>query len=218
MKWPPIDNPYYCDDYACIIHADCRDILPLLEPVDCVLTDPPYGINWHPRVNHIGKNQLWHDHERPDLSQIVSSAPMSIIWGGNYFADSLPPSGAWLCWVKRPIHVDFSEDARTYATIELAWTNCSTKAAFKCIVWDGGKRQGHPQNRSFCHPSQKPIELMTWCIKKSGAANSILDPFMGSGTTLVAAKNLRRKAIGIELEEKYCAIAVKRLAQEVLPL
>jgi DNA modification methylase len=77
-------------------------------------------------------------------------------------------------------------------------------------------KTGIPQKHN--HPTEKPLSLMYWCVTKAKSAGLILDPFMGSGTTLVAAKQLHRKAIGIEIEEKYCEIAVKRLGQGVLPI
>jgi DNA modification methylase len=83
--------------------------------------------------------------------------------------------------------------------------------------WDGGMRSGDLSNRHFSHPAQKPLELMAWCISECpDQPQTILDPFMGSGTTLRAAKDLGRKAIGIEIEERYCEIAAKRMEQEIL--
>jgi len=92
---------------------------------------------------------------------------------------------------------------------EMAWSNFGCKTRVKSHVWDGGKRQGVPENRTFCHPSQKPIEVMEWCV--SYAEGTILDPFMGSGTTGVACANLGRKFIGIEIEPKYFDIACERI-------
>ena len=95
----------------------------------------------------------------------------------------------------------------------MAWTNFSRKSIKKVVIpWNGliGKED------SRAHPTQKPLKLMTWCIVHAPKAQTILDPFMGSGTTLVAAKNLGRRCIGIELEQKYCDIAIQRLAQDVL--
>jgi site-specific DNA-methyltransferase (adenine-specific)/modification methylase len=110
--------------------------------------------------------------------------------------------------VKRPIDCDFSNDGRTYATTEIAWSNWG-KARFIAHVWDGGMRAGELQNREFCHPSQKPVEVMRWCIPSD--ARSVLDPYMGSGTTGVACANLGRKFIGIEIERKYFDIACERI-------
>ena len=207
-------TPYYQDEWCQIFHGDCREILPELPKVDLVLTDPPYGIGWRPRANHTGEDHVWKDDTPFRPGEWLSIGTRHCFWGAQYFAHLLPPSESWLTWVKRPIDFDFSNDSRTYATVELAWTDFGCKAAFHAQVWDGGMRAGDVSNRSFCHPSQKPVELMRWMVGKAGDG-TILDPFMGSGTTLRAAKDLNRRAIGIEIEEKYCAIAAKRLEQEV---
>jgi DNA modification methylase len=211
-------RPYYLDERSgiAIIHGDCREVLPALAlPADAlVATDPPYGIGWQPRVNNL--DSPWKDDERPDV-RFVLVGRHHCIWGGNYFADHLPVSESWLIWLKRP--AGFDADPRTYATCELAWTDYGGKPRTRTHVWDGGKRAGEGDNRTFCHPAQKPIEVMRWCILCAPIeAKLVLDPFMGSGTTLRAAKDLGRRAIGIEIEERYCEIAARRLSQEVLAL
>jgi DNA modification methylase len=205
-------KPYYERGGITIYHGDCREILPQLEPVDLVLTDPPYGIGWVPRINH--QDAPWKDSDRGDVSLV--SGRSNCIWGGNYFTDVLPPSESWLVWIKRPIGVGFEEHEKSFSPMEMAWTDYGGKPRIRVHVWDGGKRAGDADNRTFCHPAQKPLELMRWCIELAPYNQTILDPFMGSGTTLRAAKDLGRKAIGIEIEERYCEIAAKRLSQEVL--
>ena len=198
---------------ATLYLGDCAEILPTLGKVDAVVTDPPYGIHVSTRVNFKEK-QDW-DKERPDLSARLLTGKYHLFWGGQYFADKLPMQEGWLTWCKRPISCDFSNDSRSYATTELAWRNWG-KAKFFVHVWDGGKRAGASENRDFCHPSQKPVELMEWCIGLlPSEAEIVLDPFMGSGTTGVAAMNLQRKFIGIEREPKYFDIACKRIEQAV---
>lgn len=190
--------------------GDCLEVMPQLGKVDAVVTDPPYGINWRPRVTH--QDQKWVDEINFDIASIVSVADQATVWGAEYLAPDLPRSKAWLTWVKRPIDAgDFSEDSRSYATTEIAWTT-EGKSAFFPLVWDGGMRQGAAENRTFCHPSQKPIELMRWCVKRH-KAETILDPFMGSGTTGVACVQLQRRFIGIELDETYFDIACKRIEE-----
>lgn len=206
-------TPYYEQDGITIYCGDCCDIMPQLGPVDLVLTDPPYGIGW----SAIGDQPEWTD-DGFDPEQLLGIGSEHVFWGGNYYASALPNSADWLTWVKRPVYVDFSVDVRTYSTTELAWTDLGCRARFMCLVWDGGKRAGDPDNRMFYHSAQKPVELMLWCLGFSHTTGTVLDPFMGSGTTLVAAKRLGRRAIGIEREQKYCDIAIKRLAQSVLPL
>lgn len=206
-------TPYYDEDGIVIYHGDCREVLPDVGHVGAVVTDPPYGISWSPRVNH--RDSPWKDTERVGLSTWVGLSPKACIWGGNYYTDQLPMSESWLIWLKRP--QGFDDDPRTYSGVEMAWTNFGGKPRTKMLVWDGGKRQGNVVNRTFCHPAQKPLELMRWSIVRAGEIDGpILDPFMGSGTTLQAAKAMGHQAIGIELEEKYCEIAANRLRQGAL--
>lgn len=190
---------------ATLYLGDCLELLPLLQ-ADAVVTDPPYGINWKPRVTH--QDQKWIDDKPFDPSPWLSIGQRHLFWGAQYFAASLPMSQAWLTWVKRPIEHDFSKDARSYATTELAWSDWG-KARFIPLVWDGGMRGGRAENRRFCHPSQKPIEVMEWCIPDE--CEVILDPYMGSGTTGVAAANLGRRFVGVELEREYFDIACERI-------
>jgi DNA modification methylase len=188
--------------------GNCLEIMPALGKVDAVVTDPPYGIGWKPRVTH--QDQKWVDVIDFDIRDLIVGR-YNLVWGGQYFADKLPVKEGWLTWCKRPIDMDFSNDNRTYATTELAWRDWG-KAKFIAQVWDGGMRAGAAENRTFCHPSQKPIEVMHWCLcQLPDDAETILDPFMGSGTTLVACAKLGRKGIGIELDPDYFEIACKRV-------
>lgn len=194
---------------ATLYLGDCRDVLPTLGKVDAVVTDPPYGINWKPRVTH--QDQPWVDVIDFDIRQMLVGR-FNLVWGGQYFADKLPLAEGWLTWCKRPID-GFCNDNRSYSTTELAWRDWG-KPKFKSIVWDGGKREGHPDNRTFCHPAQKPVEIMEWCVHQlPDDAQTILDPFMGSGTTGVAAVQMGRDFIGIEREERYFEIACRRIEQ-----
>lgn len=196
-------KPYYDCDGITIYHGDCREVLPTLPKFDLLLTDPPYGIGIaaNPVRQRHAKSD-W-DNQRPEdavIDMATKSAEYAIVWGGNYFA--LKPSRKFLIWDKKQPE-DFS-----LAMVEFAW--CS---------WDGNaKLFSSKVNGSYtkCHPTQKPEDLMRWCMKQVPKAfETILDPFMGSGTTLVAAKREGRRAVGIELEERYCEAAVKRLQQGV---
>ena len=182
------------------------DILPTLGKVDAVVTDPPYGIGWKPRVTH--QDQSWVDNKPFNPFIFLEIADYHLFWGAQYFADKLPISQSWCTWIKRPLAGNFDKSKSTFATTELAWSDWG-KARFICQVWDGGMRAGKPENREFNHPSQKPIEVMEWCIPDD--ANLILDPYMGGGTTGVACANLGRKFIGIEKELKYFDIACERI-------
>jgi len=212
-------SPYYQHAGMTIYHGDCRDILPTLEPVDLVLTDPPYGLGEHggernrrragdgkTRFETPKHQDLGWDAKRPDAKTFEAIKAAGRIWfvfGGNYFADMFPPSSGWLFWDKN-IGGDFSDGELIY-TNRNAGLRKFTMHPF--VDLRGGQLRQHP--------TQKPLPLMRWCIEQAGDVTTILDPFMGSGTTLRAAKDLGRKAIGIEIEEKYCEIAAKRLAQEV---
>lgn len=191
-----------------LLLGDCMDIMPTLCKVDAVVTDPPYGIGWKPRVNH--QDQKWVDEINFDIRSFLV-ARYHLFWGGQYFADKLPLAEGWLTWVKRPISHDFSNDERSYSSTELAWRDWG-KPRFISHVWDGGMRAGAPENRTFCHPSQKPIEVMDWCLRQLPSdAKSVLDPFMGSGTTGVACVKAGLSFIGIEREPSYFDIACGRI-------
>ena len=194
---------------AVLYLGDCMDVLPMLDKVDAVITDPPYGINKDGQARTTGGNGgrkayefLGWDGERPSeeiFNSILACAPLHIIWGGNYFADLLPPTMRWLVWDKGQ-RINQSDG-------ELAWT--SQQKALRILTMnrvelmlDGAQ-----------HPTQKPVRLMTWCIEQLGNPQTILDPFMGSGTTGVAAIQLGRKFIGIEREPKYFDIACHRIEQ-----
>lgn len=202
-------KPYYQDEWVTIYHGDCREILPQLPKVDLVLTDPPYGLNirmqggtWGIKFKH-GDMQDW-DYliEQHLINEVILKGRKAIIWGGNNY--TMPPSRCWLSW-------DKLQKLETLADFELAWTNLDKP----CKAWT--ERRNHTINGNR-HLTQKPISLMKWCILLSDDIKSILDPFMGSGTTLMASKELNRKCIGIEIEEKYCEIAANRCRQSVMEL
>lgn len=205
-------KPYYEEDGITIYHADCREVLPTLEKVDLVLTDPPYGIGYdasHTKyLNGIDRGVAAWDVEAFDPSPLLAIDVPTIIWGGNCFASRLPDHPGWLCWLKTARN---GADIRQ-ADMELAWTNCIRRPQTLRLLWIGAYRESEAGARNY-HPTQKPVRLMRWCITLVKKAGIVFDPFMGSGTTLRAAKDLGLRAIGIEIEEKYCEIAVERLRQ-----
>jgi len=206
-------KPYYEHGGITIYHGDCREILPTLGPVDLVLTDPPYGLGdkWQGGGGTAKTSwkfdpkeaRAWDGSTVDAVNGLPEMAIECIVWGGNYYA--LPTSRCWLVWDKK------QNDKWTTGQAELAWTNLDRPVRVLRMAQCEQANEG-PKN----HPTQKPHKLMMWCLKWSQTDGMILDPFMGSGTTLRAAKDLGRKAIGIEIEEKYCEIAAKRMAQEVL--
>ena len=208
-------TPYYQHNGITIYHGDCLDIMPHLEPVDLVLTDPPYGINWNTDYkswikkgpNAEGGNgkrsypKVYGD-DKPFDPSFLLEFKVVIVWGAPCFMKHLG-NGTLLVWHKR-------NSEGFLCNAEVAWMNKGMGAyVFKEPV---EKMQAERK-----HPTQKPVNLMKWCINKANCNGTILDPFMGSGTTLVAAQELGRKCIGIEIEEKYCQIAVQRLKQQPLP-
>ena len=192
-----------------LINADCKEVLPLLPRVDAVVTDPPYGIGRDGQKKTTGGNggrkayefRGW-DKDRPEKEIFAAMLKCSydqVIWGGNYFADLLPATGKWLVWDKGQ-RINQSDG-------ELAYT--SRAGALRIFT----------QNRVALlvegaeHPTQKPIEIMVWSVQQIPEAKTVLDPFMGSGTTGVACVKLGRKFIGIEIDPGYFDIACKRIRE-----
>ena len=181
-----------------LILGDCLAVMPLLGRFDAVVTDPPYGIGkimkggtWAANPAFKGFQQ-W-DMTAPDwLVGAIGTTP-AIVWGGNYLP--FPPSRCWLMWNK-------VNAVPTMADFEQAWTNLDRPS----------KRLDLPVGRvEYGHPTQKPLRLMEWCLGFLPDAKTILDPFMGSGTTLVACQRMGRHGTGIELDPDYFEIACRRV-------
>lgn len=183
-----------CDLYL----GDCLKVMPLLDKFDAVVTDPPYGLGkrmqggtWGAKEHNSGF--LKWDLEAPFWLPDAIGDMRAIVWGGNYLP--FPPSRCWLIWNK-------VNAVPTMADFEQAWTNLDRPS----------KRLDLPVGRvEFGHPTQKPLPLMTWCLGFLPDAETILDPFMGSGTTGVACVKLGRKFTGIELDPDYFEIACERI-------
>jgi site-specific DNA-methyltransferase (adenine-specific) len=203
-------KPYYQEDGITIYHGDCREWMPSCE---LLVTDPPYGIDFDTdyrrfttgfdieRKNHPAVHG---DAEPFDPRPFLGCGKKQVIWGANCFSDRLP-RGSWLVWDKR-----FKNGTAFLADAEAAWLSTGHGIYIYSVT-----QQGCLRPEPIDHPTQKPAAVMEWCIVKANQEGLILDPFMGSGSTLVAANNLGRRAIGIEIEEKYCEIAAKRLSQKV---
>ena len=186
---------------ATLYHGDCREVLPTLGRFDAVITDPPYGINANKQTLGSGKKtfhrgEAW-DSEPPDLLGCRKAAELVCFWGGNYFSDQLPVTNHWLVWHKRNDGLSFSE-------CELAWTNFGRQVRHLSHNWSGEEKE---------HPTQKPLAVMLWTLQQAGSVQTILDPFMGSGTTGVACVQLGRAFTGIERERKYFDIACERISR-----
>jgi len=209
-------DPVHIGD-ATLYCADCRLILPTLTGVDAVVTDPPYGVgaDKNLRANKQHGNAVapsrdyglgdW-DSSTPsqELLDAIILGNKAIIWGGNYF--QFKPSACWLVW-------DKDNGDNGYADCELAWTNLDGAVRKYRHRWMGMLQENMGRlKEERLHPTQKPIPLMAWCI--GFTQGTILDPFMGSGTTGVACARLGRKFIGVEISEPYFRISCERIKRE----
>jgi|SRR5580658_1570051 site-specific DNA-methyltransferase (adenine-specific) len=227
-------KPYYNEKGITIYHEDCFLISEeLIAETETVLSDPQYGIGFKTNAKRsrndgglnfakhspreIDRDPAWkplkgNDRIPFDATRFLHFREV-ILWGGNNYA--LPPSRGWLVWDKlkdkTPTH---------FGDCELAWTNIDMSIRIWRQLWRGMVREGEENlsNGPKLHPCQKPVALMQWCLGFSKCSGTVLDPQMGSGTTLLAAKRLGRPAIGIESEECHCETAARRLRQEVLQL
>jgi DNA modification methylase len=208
--------PYYSEGGITLFLGDCRDILPHLPKSAAIVSDPPYGMKWDTQaIFKPGKNgtgaiplpkdypPIYGDDEPFDPTPWLVFSQI-ILWGFHHFSPRLPV-GSVLVWLKR-----YDEGFGSYLSdADLAWMKGGH--GIYC------KRDVSLQGEQRVHPTQKPLSLMKWCLSFIHHAD-IIDPYCGTGTTVLAAKELGFHAIGIEIEERYLEIAVRRLAQEVLPL
>lgn len=224
MKVP---EPYFQDEFITLYHGDNRQIAPLLGDFDLLLTDPPYGIGESSKKNESRNKAIAgskskglarsRDYGSFDWDKTTPAAWVldsfryrsthQIIWGGNYF--DLPPSSCWLVWDKQNGENDFAD-------CELAWTNLP-KAVRKFVwKWQGMLQEDMKNKEERVHPTQKPLPVMHWCLTQAPDIKTVIDPYAGSGTTLLAAKQKGISAVGIEINERYCEAAAKRLSQGVI--
>lgn len=193
---------------ATLYCGDCLKILPTLGKVDAVVTDPPYGIKEAAGKNKsrtklaVAKDygvETWDDETVDDAIPLIRGiSEQQIIFGGNYY--TLPPTTCWLVWDKENGKSDFAD-------CEMAWTNLKSATRLKRYMWCGMIRANGEKRGD--HPTQKPIGVMEWAVDFT--AGTVIDPFMGSGTTGVACANLGRKFIGIEINPNYFEIACERI-------
>ena len=203
--------------------GDCAEVMTILDRFDAVVTDPPYGINqgagFSGAVGFSGASGAskpiqrrsyegggW-DKSTPDqacFDQILGLSDCHIIWGGNYFAGILPQNNFWLVWDKENTMPSFSD-------CELAWTSVKKNSVKRIVYRQNGCMS---KEKERFHPTQKPVGVMEWCITHLPKdTQTILDPFMGSGTTGVACAKMGRKFTGIELDEDYFNIACERIKE-----
>jgi len=204
-----------------VICGDCLEVMKDIpdKSIDLVLTDPPYGIGADKGVGGFGSSKTdnhyednW-DNNTPNkevFDEMLRIGKNVIIFGGQFFTDKLPKNGHWIVWDKKG-NIVFDNP---FGDCELAWTNLDKKSVKKytCI------QQGFvSEERDRFHPTQKPVKLFGQIINDyTKEGDTVLDCFLGSGTTAVACKQLKRNFIGIEISEKYCEIARQRLRQDIL--
>jgi len=197
--------------------GDSFEILPELGTFDALVTDPPYGIGYDKNAHKKSGEQYgnstakrrtytlktW-DNEplsKEKLDYLRSITLYQIVWGGNYF--EVPPSSCWLVWDKMNGNTNFAD-------CELAWTNLKSAVRMKKHLWNGYSRKNLEER--YNHPTQKPLDLMKWCIEKLPSdIETIIDPFLGSGTTLMACADMQKHGVGIEQDLEYFDLACKRL-------
>ncbi len=211
-----------------IIHGDCLEIMKQLPDkcIDLVLTDPPYGIGFDTEKESMsaglrkdGSKRKYNEWSNPVpknypkekwdfkptkeyFNEIFRVSKEQIIWGGNYFTDMLPPSGGWLIWDKGVV-------MPTLSKCEMAWTSIMNHVEIRHYLWAGFRKQ-QPEERY--HTTQKPLEIMKWSLSFSKNKGVVFDPFAGSCTTAIAAKQLGRNYICIEKEAEYIKVCDSRLA------
>ena len=186
-----------------LLCGDSTDVILVKKVLDNkkadLITDPPYGINANKQTLGTGKKQFYRgqnwDNEKPNFFEVIDFFNKKIIWGGNYFADKLTINNDWLCWHKKNDKLSFSE-------FELAWSNLGKNCRLIQHHWGKEKK---------LHPTMKPIKVLEWCINMLDDNNIIFDLFLGSGSTMVAAHQLKRKCYGMELDPKYCQVIIDRM-------
>lgn len=232
----PLPVPFYDDGLITIFCGDSRSIVPQMPVFDLLATDPPYGINVA-RKGTVGTNLkpgnkrkgwkvnapctqfapvTWDSAQPPawELQMLLAHSRQAVLWGGNFYED-LDRASCWLVW-------DKVNGTTSFADCELAWTNYKKAVRMFRWRWNGMLQQDMKNKEKRVHPTQKPVALMEWCISHAKDPKSILDPYMGSGSTLVAAQRLGIRAVGIDRERSYCEAAVERLLSDkkrvVLPV
>jgi DNA modification methylase len=212
----------YQNENVTLYHGDCRE---WSGKADACITDPPYGHGWKGVASSSPGGRNWT--RRRAVAIVGTDKPFDplpwlsfktvVLWGANHYASRLPDSPAWLVWDKREGTAE-----NNLSDCELAWCNVGGSARLIGHMWNGLCRAS--EVGEHLHPTQKPIVVMAWCMERAKVPEgaTVLDPFCGSGTTLIAALETGRKAIGIEIDERWVEVARRRLerwhAQGMLPL
>jgi site-specific DNA-methyltransferase (adenine-specific) len=209
-----LPEPFYEDELVQLYLGDCRELLPLIT-ADVLITDPPYGIGYEEKDAHSRGARVWGpivgDDAPFDPAHLLALKLPTVLFGGNHYASRLPDSPSWWVWYKREGMKEWDQ-----SDCELMWTNIGGPARVIVHDWWGGTT-AIVKDGIRAHPTQKPVGLMAKVIERC-PPGIVLDPYAGSGTTLVAAKALGRRSIGIEIEERHCRMAAARCGQETLGL
>lgn len=210
-------TPYYEDGLVTIYHGDALEVMGSVA-ADVLVTDPPYGMSYRHGFRGGGVAYgsdgvtIAGDDDPFDPAPLLCLKLPTAMFGANHYATRLPDARGWLVWDKRD-----GDGPTDQSDAELAWTNVLSVVRVYSARWRGALRTGREQAEGRFHVNQKPVALMAWVIGWM-PPGTVLDPYMGSGSTLVASKELGRRSIGIEIEERYCEIAARRCSQEVLGL
>lgn len=210
--WQVGEHKILCGD-----STNAEDVARVLagEKADAVVTDPPYGIDIVGKNGHLGGGKIAGvnkyvpivgDDKPFDPGFLLDAAPVLVLFGANYYADKLPSSSGWIVWDKRE---DTTSD--NHADCEMAWTNIKRPARIYSQLWRGMIRRGESGDKM--HPTQKPVGLFIWIFETCTQANELIyDPFLGSGSTIIAAENTSRRCYGLEIEPRYCAVILERVS------
>jgi site-specific DNA-methyltransferase (adenine-specific) len=209
--------PYYQDESVVIYHGDCREILPSLAPLDLIVTDPPYGIGivYGDGVHDDSPDVCWAWFR--DVLAMMRAAARQVVF--THRQEALRHLAGWdhVCAWHKPFNLTHSVTGW-----QAKWEPVFVYGGIVTKMQANAKRPSSTDSWAFSsvpnkhHPTEKPESLMREII--STFSGDVCDPFMGGGTTLRAAKDMGRRAIGIEIEERYCEIAARRMEQETLPL
>ena len=196
--------------------GDCREIAESITGIDAVVSDPPYGIDFvctHKVGKYLprfGGVKIYGDDSPFDPSWLLRW-PV-VLWGANHFARHLTGGGRWLVWDKRPT----ATTSISFSDVEIAWVSGARSAdRIYRQQWAGFRKSGEAHGRPRVHPTQKPVELMAWCLGFVPDARMILDPYMGSGSTGVACVKMDRAFTGIEIDQGYFDTACRRIEEAV---
>lgn len=203
-------------------HGDCREVLPRLEGRIAIVSDPPYGIGFV-HSGRTGKSATPHKGVKADFyyGDIAGDAEpfdpahlltfdQAILFGADHYAQRLP-HGRWLAWDKLGGQDPYGD---SFSDVEFAWHSRPGAARIFRMVWKGMcQGAGKDKGTRRTHPTQKPVDLMEWCIEQAGRPAVVCDPYMGTGATGIAAMNLGVRFIGCEIERRYFDIACERISR-----